>query len=140
MTKIRGVHEKETVIVVFDPAARDPTWARVDDGEPICVLGKDDDWEEATGNRLGDDWREGEPIADILDQRNRFRVACWALMDAIAALPVDPRDLDLPVDAVRDLMKVENYNSIGLRRPDPETLVSRDELQAFLESRRADKT
>ena len=38
MTKIRGVHEKETVIVVFDPDAGDPTWATVDDGEPICVL------------------------------------------------------------------------------------------------------
>ena len=139
MTKIRGVHEKETVIVVFDPDASDPTWATVDDGEPICVLVKDDDWEEATENRLGDDWREGEPIADILDQRNRFRVACWALMDALAALPVDPRDLDIPIDAIQDLMKVENTNSIGLRKVDPESLINPEELQAFLESRRANQ-
>ena len=61
-------------------------------------------------------------------------------MDAIAALPVDPRDLDLPVDAVRDLMKVHHESSIGLRKPPPESMVSHEELAAFLEARRANQT
>ena len=137
MTKIRGVHENEIVVVVFDPSAGDPTGARVDDDAPICVLIKDDDWDEATENTLGEDWREGEPIADIIDQRNRFRVACWALVDAIKALPIDPRDIGIPIDAFEDLMKVHHEGSIGIRKPPPESLVSEEELTAFLEARRA---
>ncbi len=140
MTKIRGVHEKESVVVVLDPDQTDPTWAVVDDTEPVCVVIKDDDWEEATEHRLGDDYREGEPLADIIDQRNRFRVALWALMDAIAALPVDPRDVGLPVDAVADLMKVHHESSIGIRKPAPETLVNEQELSDFLAARRSEKS
>ena len=139
MTKIRGVHEKESVIVVLDPDQTDPTWAVVDDTEPVCVVIKEDDWEKATEHRLGDDYREGEPLADIIDQRNRFRVACWALMDALSALPVDPRDLDIPIDAIQDLMNVENHNSIGLRKVESQHLVNQEELTAFLESRRANQ-
>lgn len=135
MTHMRGVHKGENVIVVLEEGG-DPTWSRVDDAYPVCVLIKDADWEEATNDTLGEDFREGEPIADIIDQRNRFRVACWALMDAIKALPIDPRDVGIPVDAIEDLMKVHHESSIGIRRPPPEMVLSEAELNELLSARR----
>ena len=139
MTKIRGVRGNETVIVVFDPAAGDPTWSTVDESTPICVLIEDKDWEEATGNALGEDYRKGEPVADIIDERNKLRVALFGVMNALSQLPVDPRDLGIPFDEAVKLMRVKNVDSIGLRKPPPDDpgVITQEQVQEYLKDKAA---
>jgi hypothetical protein len=130
---IRGVYEDENLLVVFDPDSSDPTWTTVDGEDPVCIVLKDGDYEEATENKLDQEKAiNREPIAHIIDERNRFRIALWMLVDAINKIPVDMRDVGIPLDAIGDLMYVHNTDSIGLRKADPDTLLSEQDYEDFV--------
>tara|TARA_R100001594_G_scaffold24418_1_gene47936 strand:- start:4226 stop:4666 length:441 start_codon:yes stop_codon:yes gene_type:complete len=131
---IRGVYEDENLLVVFDPDSSDPTWTTVDGEDPVCIVLKDEDYEEATENKLNQEMAiNRESIADIVDDRNRFRVALWMLVDAINKIPVDLRDVGVPLDAIGDLMYIHNTDGIGLRKPPPDTTMTEEEYDEFIE-------
>ena len=112
-----------TIVVVLDPENTNPTWGVASNAE--CIAIPNDKYDEATRNDLAEEYSSGgEPLAQILRERNAYRAAIVRLLGQIASLPVKAEDVGIDVSQASKLLSGTASTSMGIRKPAPASVIA----------------